>query len=96
MSEPNPERSELATAIYELISELRGNSHDHQWDILGVNEPEPAPPGRPRHPLAPFARPATLVLAGCTICQARDIWELEGTWTEEQVRGARHAASTPA
>jgi hypothetical protein len=89
MSEPNPERSELATAIYELIAELH-QSHDHVWEILGVTEPEPN--RGPRHPLV-AARPSTLVLVRCTICQARDIWELEGHWTEEQVRGMDHHAS---
>ena len=57
--------------------------HLHVWDILGVwNSIEPA---RPAHPRNPPDR-TTQVLIRCQECNFPQTVELEGIWTEAQLK----------
>jgi hypothetical protein len=60
--------------------------HDCIWNVLGVNKP--SPPLVAPHPRAPQPEPAfTTVLVKCQYCNTLATFKLEGTWTEDQIKG---------
>jgi len=71
----------LAHIIAEAIRDLTENTHIHTWDILGVQNP----PKRPIHPRN-TVWPTTIILIRCRECNLPQTEELDGTWTEEQVK----------
>jgi len=89
-SSTDPERSGLADSVEFLaqviiaaIRDLTEEAHLHEWDILAVYNL----PSRPaRHPLMPGSIATTFVLIRCGYCHIPQTVELEGEWTEEQVK----------
>jgi hypothetical protein len=72
-----------STVIANALRRLTEPPHVHIWDILGVS-PVPA---RPIHPRIQ-APNTTIVLLRCRTCNWPETSELDGVWTEEQIRKA--------
>lgn len=87
MGEPFPilDQTVLANALRRM-SEV---PHVHMWEILGVWSP--AQPNAPVHPRVAASRASsiTVVLLRCRTCNWPETSELDGIWTEEQIRKAR-------
>lgn len=73
----------LAHVIAVAFQELVGEAHQHQWDFMGIWNPE----GRPVHPRLLGNQATTVVLMHCKTCNWPETIELHGIWTIEQVRG---------
>jgi hypothetical protein len=71
--------------IEQELQEAAQEAHVHQWAIMGVWNP---PIRTPIHPRLAVDMPYTVVLLKCRECEWPETTQLEGVWTEDQVRGA--------
>jgi hypothetical protein len=78
---PGDRLRELAEQ-YKALQKLTELPHVHKWDILGVWRPT-----RPAHPRMPNSN-TTTVLLRCRVCNWPETSELNGMWTEDQIRKA--------
>lgn len=83
------EASDIIQSIREMVEAEHVNEHVHDWHINGVEEPDMSR-------INPMLRgaPITRVLLQCTGCHWLEVQELEGKWTEEQVRGSYAAKAS--
>jgi hypothetical protein len=69
------------TVIANALARLTEPPHVHRWEILGIQRPARRAP----HPRIPDSN-TTIVLLRCRTCNWPETSELDGMWTEEQVR----------
>jgi hypothetical protein len=83
--------SDLIQSVRDMIeAEQARQTHEHDWKINGVEEPG----NKPVHPMLSWT-PITRVLLECKQCHWLEVQELEGKWTEEQVKGTRGTLPNP-
>jgi hypothetical protein len=75
--------SATAEVLRQALLAIAQNAHVHVWDILDIKRVNPA--GRPAHPRMVQAT-ETIVLIRCRGCLLPETVNLDGDWTEEQIR----------
>jgi hypothetical protein len=73
--------SATAEVLRQALAAIAQNAHVHEWDILGTWKPA----GRPVHPRS-VQMAETVVLVRCRGCGLPETVNLDGDWTEEQIR----------